>query len=203
MTWPVYWCEPTGRERLFLRRYADGPCEGSGFSFHNAQVLIGEQSDAGDPIGDLHPHDDPRWPEACEHCGRPFEDSDSWQLFRRDIYVRPDTGQEFTLDEADVGACYNATWISESREAGGFMTGADGRSLFVKCPDGHLWCIDARASNCTLPDDKAHKCWVRHGRPEDGDLHVDKNGVTCAAGAGSIDTGKWHGFLHHGGLVEC
>lgn len=59
------------------------------------------------------------------------------------------------------------------------------------------------ARNCTMPDDTTHKCWVRHGRPEDGSLHVDKNGHTCGAGAGSIDTGKWHGFLHNGELVEC
>jgi len=63
--------------------------------------------------------------------------------------------------------------------------------------------IDSRASNCTMPDDNAHRCWVRHGRPEDGTLHVDKNGLTCAAGGGSILAGNYHGFLHHGHLVEC
>jgi len=80
------------------------------------------------------------------------------------------------------------------------MTGPDGRTLIVRCPDGHDWIIDSRASNCTKKDDNAHWCWVRHGKPEDGTLHVDKNGNTCAAGAGSIDTGKWHGFLHNGEL---
>jgi len=48
-----------------------------------------------------------------------------------------------------------------------------------------------------------HRCWVRHGRPEDGTLHVDKNGVTCAAGAGSIVAGNFHGFLHGGFLTSC
>jgi hypothetical protein len=51
-----------------------------------------------------------------------------------------------------------------------------------------------------MKDDNIHRCWVRHGRPEDGTLHVDKAGNTCRAGAGSIDTGKWHGFLHNGEL---
>jgi len=65
------------------------------------------------------------------------------------------------------------------------------------------WPLDHRASNCTRPDDKVHRCWVRHGRPEDGTLHVDKNGDTCAAGAGSIIMhGGWHGFLHHGELYR-
>lgn len=63
--------------------------------------------------------------------------------------------------------------------------------------------IDGRASNCTMPDDNVHKCWVRHGRPEDGTLHVDKNGNTCAAGAGSIATPNFHGFLHNGDLSAC
>jgi hypothetical protein len=77
----------------------------------------------------------------------------------------------------------------------------DHRSLIVKCPDGHEWMIDSRASNCAMPNDNTHHCWVRHGRPEDGTLHVDKSGNTCAAGAGSIETPKWHGFLHNGHLT--
>lgn len=81
------------------------------------------------------------------------------------------------------------------------MVGDDGRSLVVRCPDGHDWMIDSRASNCTLPKNDTHHCWVRHGKPEDGTLHVDKNGATCAAGAGSI--GKWHGFLHGGRFTGC
>ena len=35
----------------------------------------------------------------------------------------------------------------------------------------------------------------------DGTLHVDKNGVTCAAGAGSIALPNLHGFLHNGHLA--
>jgi hypothetical protein len=34
-------------------------------------------------------------------------------------------------------------------------------------------------------------------------LTVDKNGDTCAAGAGSILTPAWHGFLRNGELVAC
>jgi hypothetical protein len=61
--------------------------------------------------------------------------------------------------------------------------------------------IDSRASNCTLPNDREHKCWIRHGTPPD--LTVDKNGKTCAAGAGSIQLGNYHGFLRNGHLEEC
>jgi hypothetical protein len=166
--------------------------------YHNAQafldVIAGAQTS-----GDLWDHADPRWPKACEGCGRPFVDTDSWQLFARHLYCRADNAQEFTLDEAPIGAVWDADWLHEDRS----WCGPDGRSLHVKLPGGHTWCIDGRASNCTMPDDNVHKCWVRHGSPEDSSLHVDKNGHTCAAGAGSIGIPGWHGFLHNGVLSEA
>lgn len=56
-----------------------------------------------------------------------------------------------------------------------------------------------------------HRCWVRHGDPRTGVVHVDKNGLTCRAGAGSIlfkgnparGVPDYHGFLHHGKLTNC
>jgi hypothetical protein len=52
--------------------------------------------------------------------------------------------------------------------------------------------------------DKTHRCWVRHGDPDKGEpVHVDKAGHTCAAGAGSIATPGYHGFLHNGQLTSC
>jgi hypothetical protein len=41
---------------------------------------------------------------------------------------------------------------------------------------------------------------VRHGTPPD--VTVDKNGLTCNAGGGSIQVPGWHGFLRNGELVE-
>lgn len=74
------------------------------------------------------------------------------------------------------------------------------RHLMVVCPDGHCWDIDSRAKNCTMKDDKVHRCWVRHGEPPK--ITVDKKGLTCKAGAGSIQTPDWHGFLRNGELVK-
>lgn len=79
----------------------------------------------------------------------------------------------------------------------------DGRHLFVILPGGRWWNLDGRDSNCTLPNDTTHRCWVRHGDPSKGELHVDKVGHTCQAGAGSIDVGDWHGFLHSFALRKC
>ncbi len=78
-------------------------------------------------------------------------------------------------------------------------TGSDGKSVVCVLPDGHHWYIDSRANNCTLPNDREHRCWVRHGTLGER-LHVDKNGRTCSAGAGSIASRNWHGFLHNGKL---
>lgn len=65
------------------------------------------------------------------------------------------------------------------------------------------WHIENRASNCDKKDDRSHRCWVRHGSIGD-QLTVDKNGLTCGAGAGSFFMGpnnEWHGFLRAGKLT--
>ncbi len=79
-----------------------------------------------------------------------------------------------------------------------------GEHLVCVLPNGHHWNIDQRASNCGRPEDKTHRCWVRHGNPRRGEpVHVDKAGETCLAGAGSILAGDYHGFLHHGRLTTA
>lgn len=131
--------------------------------------------------------DDPRWPTRCE-CGFTFRDSDPHQRWTEMLYRRDDTGQITTLRDAGPGAMWDAKWAP--------WKGADGRSLSAKCPNGDIWNIDSRATNCTMPTDDVHRCWVRHGEPPN--ITVDKNGVTCRAGAGSIQAGDYHGFLRNG-----
>jgi hypothetical protein len=111
------------------------------------------------------------------------------------IYRRTDTGEEMTWSDAPIGAMMYADWME-----GSDCIGPDGKSLIVKTPGGE-WYIDSRASNCTKKDDNIHKCWVRHGVPPM--ITVDKNGNTCAAGAGSIMIGNYHGFLINGELTGC
>jgi hypothetical protein len=119
----------------------------------------------------------------------------------RPRYRRPDTGAIFdALGSCPPGAMWDATWMHDCRGAyflGGPNT--DGRFLVVRLPNGNDWCIDSRASNCTKPDDEGHRCWIRHGDPPN--LTVDKNGITCDAGAGSIQSGNYHGFLRNGELT--
>ena len=75
-------------------------------------------------------------------------------------------------------------------------TNCDGRHLHAVCPNGCHWDIDSRASNCGLPGDTEHRCWIRSGEPPN--VNVDKNGRTCSAGAGSIVCSDYHGFLTAG-----
>lgn len=108
------------------------------------------------------------------------------------------------------GACYIANKdprtgkIEENK-----YVGRDGLSVVCITPrttppdinNPGQWYIDSRANNCTMKDDWTHRCWVRRGTFGDP-LHIDKDGLTCAAGAGSIQNAGWHGFLHEGVLHE-
>lgn len=80
--------------------------------------------------------------------------------------------------------------------------GADGLAIACKLAD-RVWYIEGRASNCDKRTDDDHRCWVRQGTVGER-LTVDKAGLTCGAGAGSIFMGannEWHGFLRNGKLT--
>jgi hypothetical protein len=128
-----------------------------------------------------------------EHTGRytPFVDGVS-----QSIYKNADTGEEVASDQLPIGAM----WYVQPEDQPYYPAGPDGRTLYVKTPGGD-WCVDYRASNCTMPTDNEHRCWVRHGVPPL--ITVDKNGHTCQAGAGSIWMGSYHGFLQNGYLTNA
>lgn len=202
---PVFYIERTQLGRLYLRRYSSSPCPNmpGQYSYHDRMVYL-KDGPVQTVCADSHPHDDPLWPTHCT-CGHEFQETDTWQLFNHPIYKRVDTGEEMILKDAPVGACWNAFWMAERRkERPCFDVGDDGLSLVVRTPGGD-WPIDSRANNCTMPNDTAHKCWVRHSSPEDpnGTFTVDKNGVTCGAGAGSIVIGNWHGWVRNSHLISC
>ena len=118
----------------------------------------------------------------------------------RKLYRRSDTGELVTLAEAPAGAMWDLSWYAGTPY---HRPGPDGIHLAVRTPGG-TWDVESRASNCTMPNDDVHRCWVRHGDPRRPEtVHVDKSGVTCGAGAGSILRGGYHGFLHNGELTSC
>lgn len=198
----------TGKFRAKLRRFTystDASCAGRANWGHDASsvqiaVIDGIKDAKGywdlDAAERAHmpSRDDSRWPTKCEACEYVFQPQDEWQLFTDHIYV-DDAGKEYSLRAPVPGMMWLADWGGE------WMKGPDGHSLHVICPDGSEWCIDGRASNCTMKEDsgpygQAHRCWIRHGTPPN--VTVDKAGKTCAAGAGSIAVPGYHGFLRNG-----
>lgn len=132
------------------------------------------------------------WPDVCA-CGYKFEESDEWQVFSESLYRRSDNAEILTLRDAGPGAMWNAEYLQDNPP----MAGPDGLSLMVKCPNGLEWAIDGPCNNCTMPEDRVHKCWCRSGVPPVITVSKD-NCVTCSAGGGSIAAGDYHGFLRAG-----
>jgi hypothetical protein len=184
---PIFWVKPSGRQ-FFDRSYR---CANDHF-----QTVDADDFNIG------------KTPVPCDRCDLPADPISASKLTE---FVNPANGQLYrSARELPPGAVYEHpvyngeahNWVTNSGKSIIHRPNPqDGRILCCVLPDGHSWTIDSRANNCTEPDDDEHWCWVRHGRPEDGTLHVGKDGRTCSAGAGSIQTGRWHGFLRHGRLV--
>lgn len=133
------------------------------------------------------------WIEKIEPEIIDWEDGIGSPRFRR-----LDTGEELRWKQLSPGALY----VVDPRHEFKYRRGHDDDAIACVLPDGTHWHIDSVANNCTKTDDREHRCWVRHGS-KPGVIHVDKQGLTCAAGAGSIATKQFHGFLHHGELYDC
>lgn len=216
---PVFWMTRLDTIEHSLRRFTFSsselpPCA-DGSTYHDASMFVGiepayyTEKDGRKflALRDETPHDDPQWPTHCAHCDYVFTDDDQWQDFQDQIYATPD-GRTYRLPgrrksllnfspitDAPPGAMWDAWWMGE------WARGADGICLCVCLPNGRTWMVDSVASNCTKPDDRDHRCWIRHGDPKTGNVTVDKNGNTCAAGAGSIQADDYHGFLQNGQLT--
>jgi hypothetical protein len=171
---------------------------------HNAYEPLGDKLGTEDwnCFGKEEDYLPEQWPQVCAHCSAPVPKD--WkkptkegeegiylvqQVFTSRLYNtasgKPEAGDVFYVKIHDPNECH-------------YWDSCSGAHLHGICPSGEEWDIDSRASNCTMKDDKKHRCWVRVGSPENGTIHIDKNGLTCAAGAGSILLSNWHGYLHHG-----
>lgn len=176
---------------------------------HNAYALLGDkigETEFGS-FGKVEDYEAGRWPTACDSCGAavPAGEPDPVvvgakgvrlvrQVFTSRLYDSPSGAPE-------PGDVYKIEYHG-SRECP-YWDNCDGVHVWAILPNGHTWDIDARASNCTMPQERTHRCWIKTGTPEDGTLHVDKNGFTCAAGAGSIAVPGYHGFLHGFNWTDC
>jgi hypothetical protein len=200
--------------RGYLRVYWGDNCVNCGGSkargYHNTQKLLSispkkEDWDAWGKVKDYKPE---QFGSMCDHCPAlvpqntlkygfdevpavRYNDVPHYQIFHTRNYSS-------ASGDPEEGDLYLTTWYG-CRERGRCIYGwenCDGQHLFAIVPGGDIWDIHSRASNCTMPQDNKHRCWVLHGTPPN--VTVDKNGLTCAAGAGSIQTRNWHGFLQNG-----
>lgn len=180
--------------RINLRIYWGGECKAGGY--HNALQFIEDTDLKVEDLRHLKEEDYPNdlWPTHCQDCGAtvptPPEEFHR-HVFKRTIY-NTESGQP------EPGDLYFDKHLPEKM----YWDNHQGPMLIAILPDGTQWNIDSRASNCGSPHDRLHRCWVRHGQPPD--ITVDKIGVTCNAGAGSImsHTGKYHGFLRNGQFTD-
>ena len=183
--------------RVFLRRYWGDDCPGRGC--HNAMRHLfdtNEMLNGVDAEGNMTynryggEHESyTEWPEKCNDCGAICPEDANKQVFNKRLYDTPS-------GDIEPGCLYYAPWYDDV-----YWVNQETPTLCAMLPNGNIWVIDSRASNCTMPDDKTHRCWVRHGEPPN--IHVDKNGYTCAAGGGSILSGNYHGFLHNGEFTNA
>lgn len=201
----LFWLEPSNKAERYMRRYA-GAREGTPLcpgvrKYHNARVGLGvgtavfaEDRRTIASLPDL-PKADKRWPTKCDDCDYVFTADDHYQHGQNLLYKRSDTRMLVAIEDAPVGAMWDAWWYSDSHKA------PDGICLVMKTPGGE-WIVDGQASNCKARDVK-HQCWPRTGDPKNPQgsppLNVAGNGG-CKVGAGSIKMEKYHGFLNKGYL---
>lgn len=204
--------EASTKVKRYFRRYQDGDCLGKG-EYHNAEIFYDEievpvpidgfENDPRMISGLPHKNLKAQYPQKCDHCDFIFTDGSTFQKNPLRQYFCEATGEYFELNKIPVGGMYFAPWLDC------WTTPQLAHVLIVRTPGGS-WAVDSQASNCTKPKSNGekgrlqsdHHCWIIEGDIPPN-ITVSKNGNTCGAGAGSIQCGKYHGFLRNGYLEEC
>jgi hypothetical protein len=186
-----------------LRTYWGEGCPGSGY--HNAMGRVLEQipetdRETRDALGrrwfgqEIQAGD---WPTHCAYCGERAPETANRQVFPSLVYRAPDGetiyGRAFQRGDLYPSPCWRTQAVGACE-----WDNCNGTHWTLILPNGHSWDMSSRASNCTMPQDRQHRCWVLHGDPPHS---ADKAGHTCAAGAGSIQSGDFHGFYRDGEIA--
>lgn len=197
--------------RVSLRVYWGDDCSNCGGSgskgYHNAHTKLydsPEKMNGIDPEGNItynsfggkvEDYPAEQFPIKCDHCDASVPTDANRQVFNERLYDTPS-------GKLEPGCLYWAHWYPENM----YWDNHKGHMLFAVLPGGGHWNIDSRASNCAKPDDRNHRCWIRHGEPPN--IHVDCLGPWCGAGGGSIAYGHpgeksyYHGFLQNGHFTD-
>lgn len=184
---------------------------------HNAETPLPDRPGviptgylSSDLYGKVEDFPEAMWPTKCNDCGAPVPALDTTpavvgqegiHLAERQLYV--DSLYDTPSGDLEPGYLWWAWWMHTKGDDGKIRcmywdNCVDPRGhLHALVPSGETWDIDSRANNCTRKDDRIHRCWIRIGEPPNIDVGK-AGGDTCSAGAGSIGTPKWHGFLTKG-----
>lgn len=165
--------------RRSLRRYAgERKCPGP-MGYCDAQAFLDEiPAPVQEVIGTYDfPRSDSRWPLVCPHCNKPFEATDTWQVFVDHLYQR-DTGEVIALRDAQPGDLWDAWWMPDS-----YKNKQDNLCLVLKLPNNHDWMIDGGSQQNPAPG-----AWTRTGTPPK------------ISASPSILAADYHGWLKDGVL---
>jgi hypothetical protein len=165
--------------------------------YHNAETQLGRVPglEAWDAFGKAEDYPGERWPKKCDHCPAEVPTTADIQLHTERVY-------NTASGVPERGDIYEVSWEHYDKDDGTSgciygWTNCSGTHRHAVLPDGGHWGLDGRCSNCTLPKDTEHRCWVITG--SQANLTSNKAGRTCSAGAGSIVSPRgWHGFLKNG-----
>ncbi len=145
----------------------------------------------------------------CSTCGLAANEDWHGSSSMGHLWRRPDRPDELERkpDAFGPGAIWKAKWLGDlPRIVWHWDNWPETEFPISIMTPGGVWMPQSRASNCTMPEDRLHRCWCLHGTMPDtltADKTPEPGGSTCAAGAGSILTNGWHGFLRNGELVEA
>lgn len=185
-------------------------CLGEGFTgYHNAERLL--QTTAEVPTWDAEQGCFPSlvhttipaatgkvppdaWPTKCDHCGAtPAADAVvARQFYRAFQYDSPEgVPQRGDCFYRVMGKGHFCDWDD-----------CDGRHLIIVLPTPSYfeWDTVHRASNCSQPADRAHRCWVVEGEPPK--LSSVNSPRRCHGDKRSLEvTGVFHKTLENGEWV--
>jgi len=195
--------------RAVLRVFWDGDGACGDRGYHDGVIHLADSDRIEDFElgGDPSDHPAQCWPDHCDACGaaRPAGlPSHAFQVFHSRLYEAPDRTivEERAMSPGD---CFHSTWTHDDKTgACWYWDDCSEPHLNVVLPHGGSWDVMSRANNCDRKEDRRHRCWCAHGDPSRGELvTVDKVGVTCGAGGGSILSRGYHGVLQRSILRRC
>lgn len=189
---PLFIAAPTRTCRVALRRFRYG--DGDAGHRHDMTVIIDEDAPIGARLPDgtqqawvtdeRVPHDDPRWPAACE-CGGLFRPEDRWQVNEQEWHEGG--GHRFTWGvgswDGPAGAMIRTPWRDRENRPAAW-------TIFL--PNGTTWNTDDRAAR---EGNQLGPYWEVTG---------EAPRITVSPSIDDRDPNRpWHGWIRDGRLIPA